>query len=240
MSEDHWQELTRDLATQQTFMDMFTRSWIDSYQEQGGRIYCAKGCSACCTLTVNCTLAEAVAIAGVLSEAQAERVSQYVARLIDKVEHLTDLKEYLRVHRRDMGGCPLLDEAGACGVYATRPFSCRALLSTRESYWCGADFSSLSDDEKKEFIEGLDLGVTAFPMHYVASTQEAGQDLEKGGEKRMKERFGFSLYGNMPVLVDLVRNHGLADACSSGHEAALRIIEATGTGHPLLLDVRLA
>lgn len=232
-----WEKLTNELATQQQFMEMFTRSLTADYRSRGGGIFCARGCSGCCTLVVNCTLTEAVTIAIALDEERSARVDSYVARLRELLASAGDLKEYLRLHRRETGGCPLLERDGSCGIYSARPLSCRALLATRESRWCSADFAMLSPEDKRAFMESLDRDAVAFPMHYLAASKDAGTGLENRLAIRLAETFGFSVYGNMPVLVHLVKRHDLARVVPAGRGAVADLLVRVGLDNPLLLQL---
>ncbi len=232
-----WEKLTAELASQQQFMEMLTRSLASDYRSRGGDIFCARGCSGCCTLVVNCTLTEAVAIAATLDEGQSSGVDDYVARLRELLADAGDLKGYLRMHRHSSGGCPLLQGDGACGIYAVRPLSCRALLSTRESRWCSADFAALAPDEKRAFVESLDREVVSFPMHYLAASRDAATGLENRLSSRMAEAFGFPVYGNMPVLVHLVKRYDLARVVSAGRGAVAELLGRVGLDNPLLLQL---
>ncbi|WP_246038138.1 YkgJ family cysteine cluster protein [Geomonas terrae] len=226
-------QLLEQVKQQQMFLEMLVRSWVDDYRADGGSIYCGKGCRNCCSLAVHTGFAEALAVARRLNEAQAEKVASYAVRLRDLVKNVSDLPQYLRLHRQ-MGFCPLLDDEGACSVYPVRPLTCRALISTRESVWCGADFSTLAPEEREAFLAGLDRKVVAFPSHYVATLQESGKELEEAAAQHMRLHFGFALYGNLGVLVHLIRK-GLAEACQEGPAAAARFIAQAGFDNPLLL-----
>ena len=229
----HWTELLEELALQRQCLDLMTAGWIGEYVARGGVIHCARGCHACCSLAVNCTLTEAVALSATLSEAQHAAVGAYAVRLRELAGPEIDMKEYLRLQRREMGMCPLLAADGACGAYAARPLSCRALLSTRESYWCGVDFATLPADEKERYLASLDRSVTDFPLHYLASARETGRDFETRQLSHMGERLGYACYGCMPVLVHLVHGYALHEA-ASGEQAAGLVSEA-GSDSPLLL-----
>jgi Fe-S-cluster containining protein len=232
-----WEELTGELEKQQTFMEMLTRSLAGDYRAKGGEIYCARGCSGCCTLVVNCTLTEAVTVAATLDERQFSRIDAYVVRLRELLAGVVELKEYLHLHRRSSGGCPLLEGDGSCGVYGARPLSCRALLATMESRWCGADFAELTQAEKQVFVESLDREAVAFPMHYLAASRDAGTGLEHQASRRMGEVLGFSIYGNMPVLVHLVKHHDLARVALAGRSAVAALLAEKGLDNPLLLQL---
>ncbi|BCS53406.1 YkgJ family cysteine cluster protein [Geobacter sp. SVR] len=232
-----WDGLIEEIRNQQACLDQLIAAWKSDYTAAGGTIHCGRGCRECCNLAVNATLTEAVAIAGALTEVQAEALQRYVGHLLEAVGRVGDIKGYLRMHRQELGYCPLLDDEGACGIYGVRPLSCRALLSTMPSRWCTVDFSALSAGEKQNFMEGLDRGAVAFPSHYAAFSRDTGQELEARAGRLMSEKFGFSIYGSMPVLVDLVRRHGLAETCGHGYDATIALLSATGADHPFLLQV---
>lgn len=231
-----WHNLLEELDVKRECLDMMSAAWVADYRSHGGSIFCGRGCRECCSLTVNCTLTEAVALASTLSDVQADSVAAYAVRLGELTAPMTDLKEYLRMQRRDMGWCPLLDVDGACGAYAARPLSCRALLSTKESYFCGVDFADLTGEQKQEYALSLDRSVTDFPLHYVASTRETGGEMEARALALMRTQFGFSLYGNMPVLVYLAREKGLAEAAVLGRDAAEAVAVKAALAHPFLMD----
>jgi Fe-S-cluster containining protein len=232
-----WEKLAGELEKQQQFMEMLTRSLSGDYRSRGGEIYCARGCSGCCNLVVNCTLTEAVKVAAVLNREQLSRVDAYVERLQGLMTGVTGLKEYLRIHRQSSGGCPLLEGDGSCGVYAVRPLSCRALLSTMDSRWCGVDFAALTAAEKEAFMESLDREAVAFPLHYLAASRDAGMGLEQQASRRMGELLGFSLYGNMPVLVHLITRHELGRVALRGRHAVTELLAVTALDNQLLLQV---
>lgn len=233
---ERWKNIVAQIETGQRFMDMLCSSAVADYRSRGKEIFCAKGCGSCCTLAVNCTAAEALLVANALDNRQEEKLKVYVDRLKEVAAAAGDLKDYLRLHRKELGGCPFLDH-GVCGIYAVRPISCRALLSTRESFWCGADFSELQPEEKQAFVESLDRSQVAFPMHYLASTRDAGQKLETQAGMQMLREFGFSLYGSMPVLVYLFRDSGLLESFAEGGEAALAVAASAGLDSPFLMQV---
>lgn len=110
-----WAELLEELALQRRCLDMMNAGWIAEYRSSGGVIHCARGCHGCCSLTVNCTLTEAVALAGVLEEAQLAVVSDYAARLRGLMGTVADMKEYLQLQRRESGATARPDHPQADG-----------------------------------------------------------------------------------------------------------------------------
>lgn len=230
-------ELLDQVKQQQMFLEMFARSWAEDYRADGGAIFCGKGCRNCCSLAVHTGFAEAVAVSRQLSEEQGRAVEAYATKLRDLMQGVSELPQYLRLHRQQMGFCPLLNDAGECGVYAARPLTCRSLISTKESAWCGADFAKVDPAERDAFVAGLDRKVVAFPSHYVAVLQESGKELEDAAAKQMRALLGFTLYGNLGVLVHLCRSHGLDTACTTGKADAARVIAESGFDHRLLLTI---
>lgn len=232
-----WQTLTDELRMQQLLLEMSLREWTAGYAADGGRIFCSKGCRGCCTLAVGATFTEARAIAAGLPAELAARVDDYVARLLALRERVTDLTSFLRLHRREIGSCPFLDDAGACAVYSRRPFACRALLATRESSWCAVDFAKLPAAEKQAFMASLDPAVAAFPTHYAAVPRRLGEEFEALAKRRMAETFGFALSGNLPLLVHLERDRQLSALIATGYEAAAEALDRFGVTAPYLLLV---
>jgi hypothetical protein len=230
-----WQRLKDEVRKEHSHFDEEVRAWLDGYTRSGGRVFCDKGCRECCNLAVNCTFTEALCIAETLSEVHVARVREHAGLLRRHIHEAEDLKDYLRMHRQKIGFCPFLEEDGSCGVYEERPFSCRSLLATQESLWCGADFTRLSSEEKRAFIERLDPSVVSFPMHYVAASQERGQELEFRSARRMTEQLGFSFYGSLPFLVFLERELQLSGAMLEGYEATVLLLERAGLRLPFLI-----
>ena len=231
-----WGNILATAESGQRFMDMLCTSATEDYRSSGEEIFCTKECSSCCTLAVNCSAAEAFLMAAALSEQQKSAVAVYVAKLKEKTGGIADLKGYLRLHRKELGGCPFLNE-GICRVYPVRPISCRALLATKESRWCGVDFSEISSAEKLAFIESLDRGTVAFPMHYLAFTQDAGQKLEAQLSLQMLQEYGFSICGSMPVLVYLFTEYDLYSSLGKGADTVLTLAAAAGLASSFLLQI---
>ncbi|HEX5773210.1 MAG TPA: zinc/iron-chelating domain-containing protein, partial [Geomobilimonas sp.] len=86
-----WQPLIDAVREQQTIFDREIASWADRYRRAGGKLFCDKGCSNCCTLAVNCTFPEAVRISANLSEPRTARVREHASRLLTHVREVTDL-----------------------------------------------------------------------------------------------------------------------------------------------------
>jgi len=227
-----WELLLKDLEGEAGKFDRQIQEWLGSHQ---GRIHCARGCRNCCNLAVNATFPEALVIANALDLPQRAVLREEVGRLRPLLDENNDLKGFLRRHRKIIGSCPFLDEGGACAIYDRRPFSCRSLLSTRPGDWCGVDFAELSPLERQLFMDSLDRSVVAFPAHYVALTRDLGAGHEDDSLAAMSKLCGFSLSGNLKVLVHLECEHRLSSVALKGLDAAVALVESTGLHHPFLL-----
>lgn len=228
-------EILPNVREDQRQFDRRMASWIGDFQGDGGRVYCARGCKNCCNLVVNATLPEAMLVAEQLSGAHRVALRAHVARLAEAIGSVTDLKDYLRLHRKKIGDCPFLDADGSCGVYQVRPFSCRALLSTRNRDWCAVDFADLHPAERQAFMSGLDRSVVAFPTHYLSHPQHLALTLEQNAARAMKDHCGFAIRGNLTVQVLLLVDHELERSLAQGLAQVRQIVQRAGWAHPLLL-----
>lgn len=188
-------------------------------QGVGVRLWCGPGCGNCCTLTVNCTLAEAVAIAAGLDDKQGPQVEATVARIMAHAQRSDDARAFLTGYKQAVGPCPFLDEESNCTIYAVRPLACRALLATRPADWCGINLTELPTFERDAFLGSLEHSVVAFPTHYAAAPQALAADFERGLIFAMLRHIGFGITGNLPLLVWLCGQAGFSDALTGGPSA---------------------
>lgn len=185
----------------------------------GVHLWCAPGCGNCCALTVNCTLAEALAIHAALAEPWRERLAAVTAKLLVHARQCADARAFLAGYRQAVGPCPFLDDDAHCAVYDRRPLACRALLATRPADWCGINLAELSACERDLFLNSLDRDVVAFPTHYATVPQTLASDYERGLIVAMIRHLGFGVTGNLPLLVWLAGQDG-CDQAMAGGEAA--------------------
>lgn len=229
--------LLEDVRQKQDFFDQFCNAWRSEYRQRGGIIYCGRGCRGCCSLVVNCTALEAVAVARNLTPAQTARLSAQIPLIQECAAQASSLKEWLSAYRDQVGPCPFLEQDGSCGVYQVRPLSCRSLLATKEPHWCTTDFSSLSADQKQGFMESLDRSVVAFPTHYAATPQEIGQELELALLRSSEARYDCSLLGNLTWLVWLAREQKLEELLLAGPDAVRQRLSSHGLLSPYLVII---
>jgi len=228
-------ELLDSVQERQQCFDLLCSSWSSEYRQRGGSIHCAKGCSGCCSLVVNCTFPEAMLVAATLDQQQRTQLNAQIARIKQAADSSASLKDWLHAYRFGAGPCPFLEQTGACGAYRSRPLSCRSLLATKEPAWCVIDFATLTGNEKQTFMELLDRSAVAFPTHYAATPQEIGQELEEATLRQMETVYGFSLLGSLPWLVWLELEHQLSSRLTEGRDAVQEYLRAKGVTNPFLI-----
>lgn len=234
-----WQELFADLSKSRQQLDQQTEKFCRATEQNRVNCFCEKGCCNCCTLAVNCSFTEALAIAKSLTNKQRQTLEENLPLLRKISLQAEGLKQFLRRFRDQFGGCPFLaSEDGHCGIYPQRPFSCRALISTRNSSWCAVDFAKLHPLEKEAFLSSLDPEVVAFPTHYLAAPQELGLELESFALVAMRETFGVALSGNLIYLAWLEREHQLSEIIPQGFTATREFLERKQLDLPFLLQLQ--
>lgn len=231
-----WPQLFAGLKTSRQQMDR--QIDLICAKPESATIYCGKGCSNCCSLAVNCSFPEAAAIARELTPQQRQQLAVRLPTLWQLSRQAETLKQFLRLFRSQLGGCPFLDETGSCGIYPQRPFSCRSLLSTRNSSWCAVDFGALHPQEKEAFLSSLDQELVAFPTHYLAASQEIGLEYEALSLSQMRESFGFSLSGNLLHQVWLEGEYRLSEVMERGYAETRDFLYEKEADLPFLLQLR--
>ncbi|AMV72468.1 YkgJ family cysteine cluster protein [Desulfuromonas carbonis] len=226
------------VATRHARFDRDLAQLLDALRKQGTPIHCTAGCSGCCTLNVHTTLPEAAAVATSLAGPQWARVDGYLSRLREVLAETPSFKEFLRRHRSQAGPCPFLADDGHCTIYPRRPLACRALISTRDRDWCTVDFSTLHPGERQAFMSSLDPALVAVPTHYLAAPQDLARDLEEEIEAEALNRSGYSLSGNLPLLVHLCRQAQRSGVLPPERSLLQKLLAASGLAHPFLVTVR--
>jgi Fe-S-cluster containining protein len=232
-----WAPLLDELKAAHRQFDQETEDY--SKVDAVPQIFCAKGCSNCCKLAVNCSFPEALLIVRHLTAGQHPGLNDKLPGLRDISTQAGCLKEFLRLFRKQLGGCPFLHpENGSCTIYSYRPYSCRALLSIRNSSWCGFDFADLHPLEKQAFLSSLDPEIVAYPTHYLAATQELGLEREAQTLADMRDTFGASLSGNLIYQVWLELEYQLSEVFRQGFSATRNFLEDRELDWPFLLQLR--
>ncbi|MCM2265210.1 MAG: YkgJ family cysteine cluster protein [Desulfuromonadales bacterium] len=201
------------------------------------RFWCGPGCGNCCTLTVNATLPEALAIAAALDGPRQERLAATAEGIIAHARQCSDARTFLSGYRHAVGPCPFLDDDANCTIYSLRPLACRALLSTRPPDWCGVNLAGLPGYERDAFLASLDRAVVAWPTHYAAVPQELAADFERGLVFAMIRFAGFGVTGNLPLLVWLAGQPGLEGALSGSPAQFQQFLASHHADRPFLVQI---
>jgi Fe-S-cluster containining protein len=131
------------VAPYQQLLEQLDRWFAETRQRHPGVIPCRPGCTACCHGPFDISLADLRLLEtglAILAPAVREQVRQRGAALLDRMRALEpewgppydvramDEERFDRLTEAlaDVP-CPLLDEAGACLVYAHRPMVCRLI-----------------------------------------------------------------------------------------------------------------
>lgn len=232
--------LTASLAAKRQHFDRQLKAILHSAEEEKFTIYCREGCGNCCRLAVNCSFPEAADIAQQLTAQQQSALTACIPRLQMLARNATDLKNFLQFYREQMKGCPFLTSTKqSCSIYNIRPLSCRALLSTRPSDWCGVDFSNLHPLEKKAYLSSLNPEIVSFPTHYLKHAQELGSELETTTLAEMGEHYGVNLGGSLIYQVWLELEYNLSEWLEKNSEKARKIIRREEQNQPFLLHYRI-
>ncbi len=234
-----WSQILQELNQARLQLDKKVEEDCAQAREARVSIHCTSGCCNCCSLAVNCSYPEALQLSRTLSADQQQAVKEILPRLREISLAAPDLKEFLRSFRDQLGGCPFLTpEDGCCSVYSDRPFSCRALISTRNSSWCAVDFAGLHPLEQEAFLSSLDPEVVAFPTHYLAAPQETGLEMESLALVAMRENFHVALSGNLIYQVWLELEHRLSEIIPHGLGATRNYLERHQLDLPFLLQLQ--
>lgn len=203
----------------------------------GVRLWCGPGCGNCCSLAVNTTFPEALAIAATLAAEHQEHVAAAAARIIAHARQSHDARNFLVGYRQAVGPCPFLDGTGNCSIYQARPLACRALLATRPPDWCGINLAGLPEFERDPFLASLDRTVVAYPTHYAAAPQQLAAAFERGLLFAMQRSNGFAFSGLLPLLVWLSSDPGFATALADGSAALRSYLAARHLDRPFLVQI---
>jgi hypothetical protein len=234
--DSKFDSLAKLARQRQTELDGQLAAWRQG-PGAGARLWCGPGCGNCCTLAVNCTLPEALAVAAVLDDAQRGRLAATAGRVIAHAQQRNDAREFLTGYRETAGPCPFLAAHASCSIYAHRPLACRALLATRPADWCGVNLAELPEFERDVFLASLDRNIVAFPTHYAAAPQELAANFERGLIIAMIRFIGFGVTGNLPLLVWLAGQAGFDEALAGGADACLALLASHHADRPFLVQI---
>jgi Fe-S-cluster containining protein len=149
--------------------DMFEAVAIRASDEP--RPACARGCSYCCHQRVELTSPEVHLLARALDAIDEPARSPLLARLDATAARLAGLSS--RAYHLAQVPCALLDEEGACTVYAARPIACRRAHSTDASA-CASVHEDPTLDIRIPDAPSLTWNLSAIVLGYFEGLAHAG------------------------------------------------------------------
>ena len=238
MTTTTWAALARLTGERQAELDGKIAAWRTG-DGAGARLWCGTGCGNCCTLAVNATLPEALAVAAALDDGQRRRLSAVAERITGHARRSTDARSFLAGYRQTVGPCPFLAADASCSIYAHRPLACRALLSTRPPDWCGVNLAELPEYERNAFLASLERSVVAYPTHYAAVPRQLATEYERGLILATIRFAGFGVTGNLPLLTWLVSQPGWDGAMLAGTATFHEFLAARRIDQPVLVQLHV-
>lgn len=184
-------------------------AWIGRYQEQGGRVFCGAGCSACCNMPIRVSLAEALVTARALSPAQAAGVATHAGAVLSNARSARTDEEYVQRHREQVGFCPLLDRAsGACTAYDARPTRCRDTFSAFPAVYCAVGtLEGMTPRERATYHrEVARTPGTDGEWHFIAPLEHLSEPVWVAAARAMRQQWGLEVWGDFWVLTTLARD----------------------------------
>ncbi|MBX7219319.1 MAG: YkgJ family cysteine cluster protein [Blastocatellia bacterium] len=219
-----------------------TQRWISKNQEEGllDAVFCRRGCVHCCTFAVQTTLLEAFPIAAQVTPEVAALLEKRVERLVELAESALDVDDFDERHRREPGLCVFLNAAGACSIYEIRPFGCRQTISTLPAQFCAPGVPvGLTDSEAETYQAFLDFSpISNGEHHFAASIMDWGSTCSDILLELMQQNWGFSIEGELTVLVFLLLDADFQTAWTHRDISGLKQwVRYKGVGHPFLFTL---
>ncbi|UBV43636.1 YkgJ family cysteine cluster protein [Deinococcus taeanensis] len=217
-----------------------SRSWMDRYARQGGRVYCAAGCVACCNMPIRVSLAEALVMAEALDDALAAAMEAHARAAVANARTARDDDEYVHRHREQVGFCPVLDRhSGGCSRYESRPTRCRDTFSAFPAHFCEAGvWERMTRREKAEYRrEVARTPGTDGELHFIAPLEHMSEPVWAAASRAMQDAWGTEVWGDYWVLTTLARDERFMAAVAGGDtRSAWQRASGRGLAHRSLLE----
>lgn len=214
--------------------------WMERYARQGGRVYCASGCVACCNMPIRVSLAEALVMAAELDGGLAAAVEAHARAAIANARTARSDDEYVQRHRLEVGFCPILDkETGGCSRYEARPTRCRDTFSAFPAHFCEAGvWERMSARERAEYRrEVARTPGTDGELHFIAPLEHLSEPVWETASRAMVDAWGVEVWGDYWVLTTLARDERFMAAIMAGDtRAAWQRASGRGLAHRMLLE----
>lgn len=162
---------------------------------------------------------------------------EHLKQLAGEARDLSDFDEQVR-HR--LGTCALLTEAGKCLAYDRRPLGCRKTYSALPGRYCARTAQEqMTPDEWRQYQHSLLTNpLTGQLDHYIEPLNDFGSELSENMLAAMEHELGFSLEGELTVLLWLTRQAECMTAFWNGDWPRLQLqLDQLGVSHPFLTTI---
>lgn len=226
-----------------THFDRQSKIWLESVIENGDlpANYCAQGCFHCCEFPVQVTMLEAHYLAIGIPESTWPVITRRVEHLTQLACEAHNLDEFDEQVRRRLGTCALLTEAGKCLVYDRRPLGCRKTYSALPGRYCARTArEQMTPDEWHQYQRFISTNpLTGQLDHYIEPLNDFGSELSENMLAAMEQELGFSLEGELTVLLWLTRQAEFMVGFWNGNWPLLQSqLDQLGVAHPFLTTLQ--
>ncbi|PTA69828.1 YkgJ family cysteine cluster protein [Deinococcus arcticus] len=216
------------------------RSWLDGYAQRGGQVYCGAGCTACCTMPIRVSLAEARIMAATLDAELARAVEAHARAAVANARTAPDEEEYVRRHRLQVGFCPILDRStGGCSRYDARPTRCRDTFSALPARYCAAEtWETIGPREQAEYQRAVARTPgTDGELHFIAPLEHLSEPVWTAASRAMRRAWGLEVWGDFWLLTTLAADERFMAAVQAGDgRRAWQVASGRGLSHRMLLE----
>lgn len=220
--------------------DAFSKEWLNEYAENGGTVYCSKGCFSCCDMAVDVTLPEAALIFSAITEHYRSLNLEALNKLLAVVQNSKSHAEFAHKRRSQVGFCPFLSITGSCNAHVIRPLHCRKVFSVLPGAYC-ADKTLLKMQLGSRLLHYVSLlsqfSVTNGQSSFVQPISQVATFVRTNLLHLTKQAIGFNLSGDMILLVELCCRSDFWKAVQTSESALVDYLKQCGLYHPFLIAV---
>jgi Fe-S-cluster containining protein len=218
-----------------------SKTWIQQFIHQGGKVHCQAGCYHCCNLPIRISLAEAIYTNTQLTTNQQEQMQTRAKEIVANAQAATSWENYFQNHREQIGYCPLLEPTtGACSAYEARPGRCRDTFSAFSSQYCQVGtLEQMTPRQYKTYQQEIRANpATDGHSHYIAALEDIGQNIWDIASQEMQQAWGLEVWGDYWVLTALAQNPVFMNTIRAGQrKKAIQQAKKIGLWHIEIVQI---